>query len=245
MISFFRKKIFLNSLEKIIENENYSSFISFFKDSNFEKFVSENKIDLTINNNFFVKKIISEKKFSLLSFFWYNDKVNLKLKNENPEMYQYCSLYYHIDEAISKNNIDNLKKLLENSFEKTLMNEYKDYFLLHSITEGRKEVITILLEDGRFDINFFDCYTIRGSILNNHKNIFLLLLNNEKIYFNSGIINLIFSYFNHIKPEDYHFFFFHLIKNKMVKKEISASYGLKEKYEKILNYYLQNKIDIF
>lgn len=249
MISFFRKKIFLNSLEKIIENENYSSFISFFKDSNFEKFVSENKIDLTINNNFFVKKIISEKKFSLLSFFWYNDKVNLKLKNENPEMYQYCSLYYHIDEAISENNIDNLKKLLENSFENTLMNENEGYFnsilLLNSIYEGREEIVATLLEDGRFDINYFDCYAIRRSILNNHKNIFLLLLNNEKIYFNSEIIDIIFLYFNYIKPENYYFFFNHLIKNKIFKKEVLFSDKLKEKYEEIMNYYFQNKIDVF
>ena len=118
MFALFQKKLFLKSLEDIIENDDYRAFSAFFENSNFNDFISENKIDLTINNNFFVKKIISEKKFSLLSFFWYNDKVNLKLKNENPEMYQYCSLYYHIDEAISENNIDNLKKLLENSFER-------------------------------------------------------------------------------------------------------------------------------
>ena len=192
-------------------------------------------------------KIISEKKFSLLDFFWYNDKVNLKLKNEDPEIYQYCSLYFEINEAISNNDIDTLKQILTNSFENTLINEnyFSNCYLLKAVDEGKNEIMEILLKDSRFNLNFLDGYAIRHSILLDYKNIFLLLLNNKKINFNINSVELILSYYGHIKPENYFFFFYHLIKNEIFKKYILSSKKLKEKYNEIMNYYLKNKIDIF
>lgn len=218
-----------------------------FKNSSFNEFISKNKIDLTINNNFFIKKIISEKKFYFLDFFWYNDKVNSKLKNENPEIYQYCYLYFKINESISNNDIDNLKQLLKNSFENTLINEnyFVNCYLLKAVDEGKKEVVDLLLEDCRFNFNFLDVYTIRHAMLHNHKNIFLLLLNSKKIKFNTKSVELIFSYYGYIKPKNYYFFFNHLIKNEIFKKYTLSSDNLKEKYNEIMNYYFQNKIDIF
>ena len=219
-----------------------------FKNSSFNEFISKNKIDLTINDNFFIKKIISEKKFSLLDFFWYNDKVNLKLKNENPEIHQYCFLYFKINEAISNNDIDSLKELLKNSFENTLINEnyFSNCYLLKAVDEGKYEVVEVLLKDCRFNLNFLDGYAIRHSIVHNYKDIFLLLLNNENIKFNINSVELIFSYYhNHLKPENYYFFFNHLIKNKIFKNYILSSDKLKETYNEIISYYFQNKIDIF
>lgn len=247
MTSFFRKKIFLNSLEKIITHEDYSCFISFFKDSSFEEFISKNKIDLTINNNFFIKKIISEKKFSFLDFFWHNKEVNSKLKNESPEMYNYCALYYHIDDAISENNIDNLKKLLENSFENSLFNEgyFYDAQLLKAVDEEKKEIVTILLEDGRFNINAFDGYTIRHAILNDYKDIFLLLLNNKKIHFDVRIIDMIFAYYTNKELKIDLYFFERLIENKEFLKHCLSHHNLNVIYNKILNQSISLKIDKF
>ena len=214
-----KKNLFFNKLDKIIKEQDYTTFQSFLKGSSFKDFVSENKIDLSINDNFYIKKIISGKHFGFLRFFWFDEKVNDKLKQENPEIYDSCYLYYEIDNAITNNDINKIKELLKNSFENTII--FEDYFLnshlLKSVNENKKEIFEILLEDGRFDINHSDSYAIRQAVFNDNKDIFLLILKHENFKFNPLSSYMLISCLADYNNVD---FFEHLIKNESFKENI-------------------------
>lgn len=225
----YNKKMFLEQLDKIIEEQDYSKFSSFFNKSTFKDFVIENKIDLSINNNFYIKKIISKKRFIFLHFFWFDKNVNKKLKIENPEIYNSCSLYYEIDEAIKNNNIKLIKKLLKNSFKNTIIVEdyYLNSHLLRAGDQGKTEIFKLLLKDGRFDINHLNGYAIGNSVLNYHKDIFFLILNQDNLKFNKNSTSCLISCLydnNNIE------FFKYLMKNNNFKENIQKS-------EKSISYY--------
>jgi hypothetical protein len=187
------EKNILKKITSFIEDNNsgYNNFLKFIskkyfntdiKLKEFKNIVKKYNIDLSKNNNFLIKKIINLKKYEFLDFFWQDEKIKNDLLLNDKKLYDFISIKYDLTEAINNNDIKKIEYIISLDFNKTILNElyYKNSHLFLAIHNKNTNIVKILINDRKFDINYINNYSSRWAFRLNDINTFKVLFNNKK-----------------------------------------------------------------